>query len=142
MTDLQAIQIRELRLKGIGYRSISTVVGLSRDIVRNFCKTNGMDGYASAMTKNVQEAMQQGMVCNFCGKKLVRANTGRPRRFCSNECRRSWWKAHPNELKQQEKAVYHHSCARCGKEFTSYGNSKRKYCSHDCYIKDRFYDEV
>jgi len=32
------------------------------------------------------------------------------------------------------------TCARCGKEFTSYGNKNRKYCSHDCYIKARFWE--
>ena len=25
-----------------------------------------------------------------------------------------------------------------GREFTAYGNSRWKYCSHACYIKDRF----
>ena len=29
-------------------------------------------------------------------------------------------------------------CARCGKPFTAYGNAGRKYCSHSCYIADRF----
>lgn len=24
------------------------------------------------------------------------------------------------------------------KEFTAYGNSHRKYCSHECYVKSRF----
>lgn len=27
----------------------------------------------------------------------------------------------------------------CGKAFVAYGNKDRKYCSHDCYIRDRFY---
>lgn len=25
-----------------------------------------------------------------------------------------------------------------GKEFTAYGNSHRKYCSHKCYVRSRF----
>ena len=37
MTEGQAKQIREMREQGIGYRSIALTVGLSRDIVRNFC---------------------------------------------------------------------------------------------------------
>lgn len=36
------------------------------------------------------------------------------------------------------KAFYPLICAECGKEFLSYGNRKRKYCSHACYIKARF----
>ncbi|RXM53885.1 RNA polymerase subunit sigma-70, partial [Clostridium tetani] len=27
----------------------------------------------------------------------------------------------------------------CGKEFSAYGNKNRKYCSHNCYIRDRFW---
>ena len=42
MTQAQADQITELRLKGAGYKSIGTVVGLSRDIVRNYCKSHGL----------------------------------------------------------------------------------------------------
>lgn len=30
------------------------------------------------------------------------------------------------------------TCAECGKPFTAYGNSKRKYCCHTCYIAARF----
>lgn len=44
--------------------------------------------------------------------------------------------AHPEAVKQ--KAVYTFTCPECGKEFTAYGNAKRKYCSHDCYIAARF----
>ena len=46
MTDFQEKQIRELRVRGIGYRAIASTVGLSRDIVRNYCKKHGMDGFA------------------------------------------------------------------------------------------------
>ena len=53
MTDFQAKQIRELRLRGAGYKSIASAVGLSRDTVRNYCKSHGLDGYASALVLNV-----------------------------------------------------------------------------------------
>ena len=29
-------------------------------------------------------------------------------------------------------------CPHCGKEFHIYGDRRRKYCSHECYIADRF----
>ena len=29
-------------------------------------------------------------------------------------------------------------CPVCKKTFTVYGNANRKYCSHECYIEDRF----
>ena len=56
----QAEQIRKMRTQGVGYRAIASVVGLSRDIVRNYCRSHGMDGYASALTKNIQEQMMLG----------------------------------------------------------------------------------
>ena len=37
--------------------------------------------------------------------------------------------------------AYEYTCAHCGKPFTAYGNKGRKYCSHECYIADRFGEE-
>ena len=44
MTEYQKAKIHELRFKGLGYRAIGNVLGLSRDAVRAYCKSNGMDG--------------------------------------------------------------------------------------------------
>ena len=137
MTDAQAAQIKEMRLNGMGYRAIAETLGLSRDIVRNHCKAKGMDGYVAATVRNMQEREGQGGICICCGKEMAQQGNGRPRKFCSEKCRRQWWKTHPEE--GNRKAVYTQVCARCGKEFTAYGNSHRKYCSHDCYIKARFW---
>ena len=41
-----ARQITNLRLKGLGYKSIAVVVGTSKENVRYFCKTHGLDGKA------------------------------------------------------------------------------------------------
>lgn len=138
MTDTQAAQVKELRLKGMGYRAVAEALGLSRDIVRNYCKTNGLGGYAAAAMRNVQEREADGNICLCCGRELIQQENGRPRKFCSEKCRRQWWKTHPEEGNQ--KAMYTKACARCGKEFTAYGNNHRKYCSHDCYIRARFRD--
>lgn len=139
MTEQQAKQIVEMRLKGIGYKSIGTVVGLSRDIVRNYCKYHGLTGYSSALTKNVQMKMEKGEACLYCGGSITKPKTGRPKKFCSEKCRREWWKMHPEALKKNETAMYELVCGHCGKTFISYGNKNRKYCCHDCYIKDRFW---
>ncbi|WP_242828187.1 hypothetical protein [Enterocloster clostridioformis] len=95
MTDFQAKQIRELRLRGAGYKSIASAVGLSRDTVRNYCKSHGLDGYASALVLNVKEQMESGTACLCCGKELIQPSTGRKRKFCSDKCRREWWSAYP-----------------------------------------------
>lgn len=140
MTEQQAKQIMKMREQGVGYRSIGLAVGLSRDIVRNFCKSKGLAGYGSALTKNIQEQVMLGKACLYCGKKIEQPKTGRPKKFCSEKCRREWWKMHPEKLTKNETAMYPVVCARCGTEFISYGNKNRKYCSHDCYIKDRFWE--
>lgn len=40
--------------------------------------------------------------------------------------------------KVNRKANYEFICPHCKKLFSAYGNKKRKYCSHACYIEDRF----
>ena len=55
MTELQAEQIRKMRTQGVGYRAIASVVGLSRDIVRNYCKVNGLDGYGEFTVVNLRK---------------------------------------------------------------------------------------
>lgn len=141
MNEFQAAQIRNLRLQGVGYRGIGTIVGLSRDIVRNYCKSKGLDGLATDLKINMRERMETGRACWCCGRELEQPHTGRRRKFCSDKCRRDWWAAHPEARTQNETAYYHLTCVYCGKPFIAYGNKNRKYCSHNCYVHDRFWRE-
>ena len=138
MTDYQARLIRSLRMEGEGYKAIAPATGLSRDIVRNYCKAHGLDGLAAEFTANMAERIRKGLACRNCGRPLEQPRTGRPRRFCSDQCRRCWWAAHPEQSAHSAGAVYHGTCACCGRPFQSYGNPNRKYCSHECYVQDRF----
>lgn len=61
MTDFQAKQIEALRGQGKGYKAIASAVGLSRDIVRNYCKANGMEGYADAAVLNMRNRLNGGI---------------------------------------------------------------------------------
>lgn len=54
MTEIQAAQIESLRIQAKGYKAIASAVGLSRDIVRNYCKANGMGGFGEAAAMNTQ----------------------------------------------------------------------------------------
>jgi len=141
MTDQQMKQIREFRLKGVGYKAIASVTGLSRDIVRNYCKTNGLDGHSEVVPLNLQEKMKQGISCMNCGKDINQPSTGRRKKFCTGECRRTYWLNHTQQIQRKETAFYHKSCVYCDDEFKVYGNKNRKYCSHECYIRDRFWRE-
>lgn len=60
MTDAQAAQIRTLRMQGKGYKSVASAVGLSRDIVRNYCKAHGMEGYGEAVALNLRSQRNAG----------------------------------------------------------------------------------
>lgn len=143
MTDKQRELIYALREKGMGYTSIGKEIGLSRDVVRNFCKSRGLAGYAgnnpNYKGKRMYLKYKDGKCCRLCGREISQPKTGRPRRFCGESCRRQWWKIHPELGKKQETAMYIFSCKHCGKEFAAYGNQKRKYCSHQCYIRERFW---
>lgn len=43
-----------------------------------------------------------------------------------------------NKIKVHKKSYSEHICLNCQKPFQSYANTKRKYCSHRCYIATRF----
>lgn len=130
MTDNQKTQIIKLRAAGNGYGKIAQALGISSNTVKSFCRRNGVAGIRAA-----KQAERQNC-CPQCGKKLIQAEKQKPRRFCSDQCRQAWWNAHPEMVKQ--KAVYSFVCLTCGKPFTVYGNSHRKYCSHQCYVQARF----
>jgi predicted nucleic acid-binding Zn ribbon protein len=140
VTEFQEQQIRLMREQGIGYKRIGARIGLSRDIVRNYCRSRELGGYGKALSRNLEEQVMLGKKCLCCGKDIEQPDTGRPRKFCSEKCRRVWWKIHPERMQKRESAMYPVTCARCGKEFLSYGNKGRKYCGHECYIKARFWE--
>ena len=141
MTDEQREKIKELRLEGMGYKAIATSLGLSRDSVRGFCRRHGLEGDSCVISLNVQVKREHNLLCVQCEKPLKQKVKGRTRKFCSDSCRRTWWKENNDKRNKKEDAIYQFVCPYCHKEFKVYGNKCRKYCSHNCYIKDRFWRE-
>ena len=130
MTDAQKIQIGHLREAGLGYKKIAEQMGLSENTVKTYCKRHGFGGNMA------QQGETKKDVCLCCGMP-VKQNPGRKqKKFCSDKCRNKWWNAHLDKVNR--KAVYEYECPFCKKPFTAYGNKNRKYCSHECYIADRF----
>lgn len=127
MTKKEKENIRFLRSEGFAYRAIASRLGISLNTVKSFCRRNGLGGIAEK---------QDRQICRQCGQPLVKEPKRPARKFCSEACRRIWWKEHPDLIYRQ--SFYTLTCAHCGKEFQSYGNQKRKYCSHPCYIAARF----
>ena len=145
MTDEDRKQIIQLRKQGLGYKAIGSALNLTRDSVRGFCKRNNLDGHADIVKLNIQVMKEKEILCLNCGKPFKTKKQGRPRKYCSDFCRRSWWNKNKDKIQKNDKAIYKYTCNHCGKKFSVYGNKKRKYCSHDCYIKYRFWrdeDEV
>lgn len=130
MTEIQKARVIELRKNSIGYSTIAKMTGLSKDTVKSFCQRNGLGGRRAKMGR---EALD---ICPQCGVQLVQNCKTKPRRFCSDECRRAWWNTHPDRV--HRKALYAIVCANCGVTFVAYGNRNRKYCCHPCYIEARF----
>lgn len=132
MTEQQKIQTIRLRGEGFGYTRIASMLGLSDNTVKSFCRRQGLTGNTGFKQKG---AIQEHF-CLQCGL-LVRQNPGRKeKKFCSDKCRNQYWNSHLDQVKR--KAIYNYECAFCHKSFTAYGNANRKYCSHECYVEDRF----
>lgn len=125
MTANQEAMIRKMRLAGCGYGQIGKATGLSKNTVTSFCRRKGIESNAD----------NHLLICTECGKIEPRSAIGRKRVFCSDKCRFSWYNKHRNLTERNaEKKV----CPACGQTFFCYASTKRKYCSHACYIADRF----
>ena len=142
ITEEQGLKIRKLRQQGIGYRAISTMLEIPRDNIREYCKNRGLAGGQPVYEMNLQDRIQDGTACAYCGGLIKKPRTGRPRKFCSELCRRSYWRDHRERIQKSETAIYTVECRYCGKIFESYGNRNRKYCCHEHYVLDRFGDRI
>ena len=125
MSNEQQLKIMALRQQGYGYIRISQQLGISDNTVRSFCRRNERG-------ENTKAAL---VTCKQCGKQIKELAGRKPRTFCSDACRVSWWNSHLECVNR--KAIYQFTCQHCGTSFSAYGNSSRKYCSHVCYIAER-----
>lgn len=137
MTNEQKIRITAMREKGYGYAAIAEVLEIPKNTIKTYCNRNGLAGIRQQQHRLILP--NYGQFCKECGKPIVQPEKTKKRIFCCKECRVKWWAKHPDAVNQ--KAIYHFTCQGCGKEFTNYGHSNRKYCSHECYIKNRFYKD-
>ena len=129
MTNEQKEKIRLFRSMGRGYTDIGNELGISKNTVKSFCRRNNLTSNNVIITDAADR-------CRECGVAIIQKPKKKKRIFCCKTCREKWWKEHPERM--NKKAIYKFTCAGCGKLFSVFGNSKRKYCSHECYINDRF----
>lgn len=133
MTPDQKLQIRKLRHENCSYSNIASALGVTLSAVKGYCQRNGLGTVRAAVEKAPEPAIS---VCRNCGREISQRHGIKEIKFCSPSCRQAWWNEHLDQVNR--KAVYEYTCACCGKPFSAYGNSHRKYCSHSCYIRGRY----
>ena len=121
MTNEQKNQIKTMRQQNITYTAISDALGIPVNTIKTFCRRNGM----------AAEASKGKQVCKNCGAELNNTLGARPRLFCSDHCKQTWWNKHRRERVSAK--IIPHTCPTCGKVFADYSGANRKYCSQECY---------
>ena len=122
MMNSEKNKINDLRKQGFGYKKIAKELDLTIGAVRYACNSI------------CDEDLLLG-ICQNCGLKIKSIKGKKKKKFCSDQCRWQWWNKHQKEV--NKKAYYTQNCKWCNKEFKVYGNSKRLYCCHECYIKKK-----
>lgn len=136
MTENQKTRILEMRRLGCTYRHIAATLSLPEGTVKTCCLRAAKK---SLLTTPREPAT---CTCKQCGKEIIQVAKRKKRIFCTDACRQKWWGSHLFLIDPGSKAHHHHTCSYCHKSFTAYGNPKRKFCSHDCYIKARYYQDA
>lgn len=121
MTDLQKDQIITMRKQKMKYTEIAQALGIPVNTIKTFCRRNGM----------TTEPAPTKPVCKNCGSPLTQTPKVRPRLFCSDHCKQTWWNKHRRERVSAK--IVPHTCPTCGKLFADYSGANRKYCSQECY---------
>ena len=141
MAPAQKEEIHKLRLQGLGYKAIAKELLLTVDTVKGYCKRHHLNGTVEVGQLNAKAIKESSGLCLHCKKSIRQKKRGRTKKFCSDACRYTWWNENPDKRGKTDAAIYHYTCQHCNRRFGSYGNKLRKYCSHDCYIKSRFWRE-
>ena len=129
MDKRQIEEIQELRKSGKSMGRISKETGIPVSTVKSHFRRHELATVGKIKTS-------PGATCAQCGKVLKNKSRGKPKRFCCEPCRRTWWKENPSLSKAATK--HQVTCITCGKIFGSFESRNRKYCSHECFIKNRF----
>ena len=135
MTNEEKRRIAELRKQGFGYKRIAQALNLSEGTVKTFCHRNAVTGTSPEVIPHESASSTQSL-CRCCGAQVPQYPGRKEKKFCSDACRNKWWNTHLGEAKRLSMTVY--VCPACGKSFRAYEKRNRRYCSHSCYIADRF----
>ncbi len=121
MNEVQKEELLNLKNEGRSYKEIASAISVSESAVKSF------------FSRKKLKAGEIHTVCKNCGVPLTKRLGNK--KFCSDSCRYKWW--HKNS-KDNRECTKVNRCKNCNKDFKCYDNKDRKYCSHACYIEDRF----
>jgi IS30 family transposase len=107
MTADQKQQIQQMRQKGLSYLRIASALNIPENTIKSHCRRNNLGTFNRAKLQTAREIQTS---CKHCSKPLTRRKKGQPKKFCSEECRRAWWKANDSQL--MKKAYYTLICQR------------------------------
>ena len=133
MTDSQKQEILSLRKQGFGYMKIAQELGISQNTVKSYCRRNSLIKPELIAKAEPVEVVTEHF-CQQCGILVKQNDKRKLKKFCSDKCRMTWWNSHRDMIRYGRSAEI--ICPNCHKVFHAY--SGRKYCSHGCYIRDRF----
>jgi len=129
MTDEQKKKVLEMRKRGHTTAQIAAVVEAPTNTVKTYCYR-----HKSETDKPTAPDQKPGH-CKNCGSVIVQMPKRKTKQFCCVRCREIWWnknrKRHGTNLRAAQ-------CAYCGGEFEKFERSPQRFCSHSCYINDRF----
>ena len=130
MNLTQKETIINMREKRMTYAAIAQETGLSINTVKSICYRNGV-----AKAKEEEPLVP---CCKNCGEPITEKSKQRPRLFCSDQCKQTWWNKHRKE--RNSSSIVPHVCATCGKTFNDYSGANRKYCSQACFRERNKHD--
>lgn len=111
--------INQMRQEGRSQMQIAATLGIPYNTVKSYCRRNNIIPMQNGSTKTISyksiETAGGQTDCRNCGKPLIQALKGQPKKFCSEGCRRIWWKS--NEIQSSRKAYYNLTCLGCNKVF-------------------------
>ena len=117
-----------LRQQGESFTEIAELLSLSSNTVKSICRRSGIQAMAPNKT--------DPDVCKNCGSPLIQTPGKKQKAFCSSACRSAWWN------KNRRRKPYRLACYCCGKEFISFGNRKKKFCSRECCRLSRYGKDI
>lgn len=121
MTREEKEKVLKLKDAGYGAKTISKQLGLPLNSVKSLLR---------------RDIIVKTTRCKECGTELICVEGKKPKKFCSDKCRMAWW--YKNQHMMNKKSAYEVVCVCCKKKFNFYGYKNRKYCSRECYLRDKY----